>query len=64
MLIGTSTQAGAFTEAIVKSMAAHVDRCTEIDPARCRESARRFAPETVAAGYEAVYDGVLAATAA
>jgi malate dehydrogenase (oxaloacetate-decarboxylating) len=26
MLIGTSTQAGAFSEAIVKSMAAHVDR--------------------------------------
>ena len=26
MLIGTSTQAGAFTEAIVRQMAAHVDR--------------------------------------
>jgi glycosyltransferase involved in cell wall biosynthesis len=45
-------------------MAAHVDKCAEIDPARCRESARRFAPEQVAADYEAVYEGVLAAVQA
>jgi glycosyltransferase involved in cell wall biosynthesis len=41
-------------------MAAQVDRCADIAPQRCRDSARRFAPETVAAGYEAVYERVLA----
>jgi glycosyltransferase involved in cell wall biosynthesis len=42
-------------------MAAAIEKAGAIDPARCRESARRFAPETVAAGYEAVYEAVLAA---
>jgi glycosyltransferase involved in cell wall biosynthesis len=40
-------------------MAAHVDRCAEIDPLECRRGAERFLPDRVAAGYEAVYHRVL-----
>jgi glycosyltransferase involved in cell wall biosynthesis len=42
-------------------MAAMVPRAGEIDPAQCRRSAQRFSPDRVAAGYEAVYEQVLAA---
>ena len=37
-------------------MAALVARTGEIDPHVCRHSAERFAPEMVAAAYEAVYE--------
>src|SRR3954467_11934775 len=43
------------------AMAAMVERVGEIDPERCRASARRFAPDRVAAGYEAVYERVVEA---
>ena len=36
-------------------MAAMVPRVAELDPKQCRESAKRFAPDRVAQGYEAVY---------
>jgi glycosyltransferase involved in cell wall biosynthesis len=36
-------------------MAAMVDQAGQIDPGDCRRSAMRFHPDTVAAGYEAVY---------
>jgi glycosyltransferase involved in cell wall biosynthesis len=36
-------------------MSALVDRAAEIDPDDCRRGAMRFHPNTVAAGYEAVY---------
>jgi glycosyltransferase involved in cell wall biosynthesis len=36
-------------------MAEKVPRAGEISPEACRQSAARFAPHTVAAGYEAVY---------
>src|SRR3954454_4199293 len=38
-----------------EEMAAMVERCAEIDPLACRRSAERFAPDRVAAGYEAAY---------
>jgi glycosyltransferase involved in cell wall biosynthesis len=41
------------------AMAAMVGKLGEIEPARCRESAMRFHPQRVAAGYEAVYERVL-----
>ena len=41
-------------------MAAMVDKAGELDPARCRASAERFSPNRVAAGYESVYEQVLA----
>jgi glycosyltransferase involved in cell wall biosynthesis len=39
-----------------QEMAAMVDECAEFDPQRCRESVLRFAPDRVAAGYEAAYE--------
>jgi glycosyltransferase involved in cell wall biosynthesis len=39
-----------------QEMAAMVDRCAQLDPQRCRESVLRFAPDRVAAGYEAAYE--------
>jgi glycosyltransferase involved in cell wall biosynthesis len=42
-------------------MAATVERCAEIDPTRCRQTAaERFAPDQVAAGYEKVYRQAMA----
>ncbi|MGZ6569425.1 MAG: glycosyltransferase family 4 protein, partial [Solirubrobacteraceae bacterium] len=42
-------------------MAAMVERCAEIDPMRCRQTAaERFAPDQVAAGYETVYRQAIA----
>jgi glycosyltransferase involved in cell wall biosynthesis len=38
-----------------EEMAAVVDRAASIDPMECRRSAERFAPDRVAAAYEAVY---------
>jgi glycosyltransferase involved in cell wall biosynthesis len=44
-----------------EEMAAAVHKAGEIDPQYCRDSAaRRFAPDRVAAGYEAVYRELLA----
>jgi glycosyltransferase involved in cell wall biosynthesis len=40
-------------------MAARVPEAGELDPLRCRESAQRFSPDRVAAGYESVYEAVL-----
>ncbi|MDX6587633.1 MAG: hypothetical protein QOI31_2106 [Solirubrobacterales bacterium] len=37
------------------AMAAMVAQIDEIDPQECRRSAHRFSPDSVAAGYEAVY---------
>jgi glycosyltransferase involved in cell wall biosynthesis len=43
-------------------MASLVEKAAEIDPVRCRQTAaERFAPDRVAAGYEAVYRTALAA---
>ena len=42
-------------------MAAAVDRAGGIDPMTCRRSAERFAPDSIAAGYEAVYREAIAA---
>jgi glycosyltransferase involved in cell wall biosynthesis len=45
-------------------MAALVEKAASIDPARCRQTAaERFAPDRVAAGYEAVYRQALGADA-
>jgi glycosyltransferase involved in cell wall biosynthesis len=44
-------------------MAAFVDRAGQLDPGACRASAQRFSPASVAAGYEAVYQAVAAASA-
>jgi hypothetical protein len=45
-------------------MAQLVERAGEIDPLRCRQTAaERFAPDRVAAGYEAVYREAIATTA-
>ena len=44
MLIGTSTHAGAFTEAIVKDMAAHVDRPIIMPLSNPTSKARRCPP--------------------
>jgi glycosyltransferase involved in cell wall biosynthesis len=41
-------------------MAALVERAGEIDPLTCRRSAERFAPDRVAAKYEAAYRDLLA----
>jgi glycosyltransferase involved in cell wall biosynthesis len=41
-------------------MAALVERAAEIDPLTCRRSAERFAPDRVAAKYEAAYRDLLA----
>ncbi|MGZ4316223.1 MAG: glycosyltransferase family 4 protein [Gaiellaceae bacterium] len=38
-----------------QEMAAMVPRASEIRPEDCRQSAERFSPHTVAAGYEAIY---------
>jgi glycosyltransferase involved in cell wall biosynthesis len=38
-----------------EEMAALVEKAAEIEPEQCRRSAERFAPDHVAAGYEAVY---------
>jgi glycosyltransferase involved in cell wall biosynthesis len=38
-----------------QEMAAMVDRVGAIDPLTCRRSAERFAPDRIAAGYEAVF---------
>jgi glycosyltransferase involved in cell wall biosynthesis len=45
-----------FLVADEQEMAAIVDKCAEIDPERCRASVMRFAPDQVAAGYEAAYE--------
>jgi hypothetical protein len=37
-----------------------VDRCGELRPEDRRASAKRFSPERVAAGYEAIYHDALA----
>jgi glycosyltransferase involved in cell wall biosynthesis len=44
-----------------EEMAAQVERADEVDPLTCRRSAERFAPDRVAAGYEAAYRDVIAA---
>ena len=44
-------------------MAAMVPRAAEIRPEDCRRSAERFAPHTVAAGYEEVYRHAIEARA-
>jgi glycosyltransferase involved in cell wall biosynthesis len=47
-----------------QEMAQLVERAAEIDPLRCRQTAaERFAPDRVAAGYEAVYREAIATTA-
>jgi glycosyltransferase involved in cell wall biosynthesis len=48
-----------FLVADEEEMAAMVDKAGELDPVRCRESAERFAPDRVAAGYEAIYERVI-----
>jgi hypothetical protein len=46
-------------------MADLVERAAGIDPMRCRQTAaERFAPDRVAAGYEAVYREAMVQTAA
>jgi hypothetical protein len=42
-------------------MAAVVERCAEIDPMRCRQTAaERFAPDQVGLGYERAYREAIA----
>jgi glycosyltransferase involved in cell wall biosynthesis len=43
-------------------MVAHVDKAGTLDPAVCRESAERFAPDRVALRYEEAYRQALAAS--
>jgi glycosyltransferase involved in cell wall biosynthesis len=44
-----------------EEMAAHVERAGQLDPLTIRRTAERFAPDHVAAGYEAAYRDALAA---
>jgi glycosyltransferase involved in cell wall biosynthesis len=48
-----------FLVADENEMAATVPKAGELEPEACRRSAARFAPHTVAAGYEAVYGGAV-----
>jgi glycosyltransferase involved in cell wall biosynthesis len=42
-------------------MASFVDRAGQIDPRECRQSAERFSPDNIAAGYENMYEAAIAA---